>query len=129
MYPILITLVFFGILGMFIASTTFASRKSVRVIAAIAAFGWSCLMFIAASWAERLNYNIWYSSAASKMIKACIDNLEHGNQDVVLSALRSMTNDLEVTYEHRGNFKQLAERAAENLSRTNAQSDPRGLTQ
>jgi hypothetical protein len=36
--------------------------------------------------------------------------------------LRRMTNELDVTYEHRGNFKELAERAAFSLTTTNAES-------
>jgi len=39
----------------------------------------------------------------------------------VLTEMRRMTNELEVTYEHRGNFKELAERAAASLMTTNAE--------
>lgn len=116
MHPIAIIIIFFAILAAFIAGTVFAQRKSVRVVAAIAAFGWACFMFMAASWAESLNYNIWYSSAASKMLEASIISIEQGQQDAVLREMRRMTNELDVTYERRGNFKELAERMAESLT-------------
>jgi hypothetical protein len=120
MHPIAIIVFFFMVLAAFIAGTALAQRKSVRLISAAAAFGWACLMFVAAGWAESLNYNAWYSNAASKMLDACIGGIEQGRQDAVLAELRRMTNELHVTYEQRGNFRQLAERAAVSLATTNA---------
>jgi hypothetical protein len=121
MNPTVIVILFFAVLAAFIAGTAFAQKKSVRIVSALAAFGWACLMFVAASWAERLNYNVWYSSVASKMLDAYIGGIEQGRQDAVLTEMRRMTNELEVTYEHRGNFKELAERAAASLTTTNAE--------
>ena len=105
----------------FIAGTAYAQKRSFRIVLALAAFGWACLMFVAASWAETLNYNAWYSSAASKMLDAFVGGIEQGRQEAVLTEMRRMTNELEVTYEHRGNFKELAERAAASLTTTNAE--------
>ena len=123
MHPIAIVILFFAVLGVFTAGTAFAQRKSIRLISAIATFGWACLMFMAASWAESLNYNIWYSSAASKMLNACIVSIEQGRQDAVLTEMRRMTNELHVTYERRGNFRELAERTAVSLTASNAEPD------
>jgi hypothetical protein len=114
-----IIILFFAVLAVFIAITAFAQRKSVRFLSAAVAFGWACLMFIAASWATSLDYNAWYSHAAAKMLDAYIVGIEHGHQDAVLNEMRGMTNELDVTYERRGNFKELAERAAQRLA-TNA---------
>lgn len=121
MHPIAIVVLFFAVLAALIAGAALTQRKPVRLVSAIAAFGWSCVMFMAASWADSLNYNIWYSSAASKMLDACIVGIEQGRQDAVLGELRRMTNELHVTYERRGNFRELAERAAASLARTNAE--------
>jgi len=121
MHPIVIVVLFFMMLAALIAGTAFAQKKSARVISALATFGWACLMFVAASWAESLNYNIWYSSSASKMLDACIGGIEQGRQDAVLREMRRMTNDLDVTYEHKGNFRELAERVASSLTTTNAE--------
>jgi hypothetical protein len=125
MDPIGIVLLFFAVLAAFIAGTAFAQKKSARIVSALAAFGWACLMFVAASWAESLNHNIWYSSAASKMLKACIGGIEQGRQEAVLTEMRRMTNELKVTYEHRGNFKELAERAAASLAASNGTFHPK----
>ena len=121
MHPIAIVVLFFMVLAAFIGGTAFARRKSVRLLSAVATFGWACLMFMAAGWAESLNYNIWYSSAASKMVHACIVGIEQGHQDAVLTELRRMTNELHVTYEYRGNFRELAERTAASLGTSNAE--------
>jgi len=121
MDPIIIIVLFFTALGVLIGATAFAQKKSVRVISGLAAFVWACLMFVAASWAESLNYNSWYSSAAAKMLDACIGGIEQGRQEAVLTEMRRMTNELHVTYERRGNFKELAERAAKNLTSSNAE--------
>jgi hypothetical protein len=115
MHPIVIVVLFFSVLAAFIGGATFAERKPIRMVSAVAAFGWACLMFSVAGWAESLNYNTWYSSAASKLLKGCIVGIEQGHQEAVLSELRRMTQELHVTYERRGNFRELAERAAANL--------------
>lgn len=124
MQSIFIVALFFGVLAAFIAGTALAQKTTVRLITALAAFGWACLMFVAASWAEGLNHNIWYSSAASKMLHAYIGGIEQGRQEAVLTEMRRMTQELEVTYEHRGNFKELAERAAASLTNSDAISNP-----
>ena len=116
MEAIVIVLLFFMVLAALIGAAAFAQRKSVRLISAASAFGWACFIFMAARWAERLNYNAWYSSAAYEMLNACIGGIEQGRQAAVLSEMRRMTNELEVTYERRGNFKELAERAASSLT-------------
>ena len=117
-----IAVVFFMVLAALIAGTALSQRKVVRLVSALAAFGWACLMFNAASWVESLNYNAWYSSAASQMLNACIGGIEQGRQAAVLTEMRRMTNELEVTYEHRGKFKELAERAASSLTTMKAGS-------
>jgi hypothetical protein len=116
MEPMAIVVSFFLVLAALLAATAFAQKKTVRVVSALAAFGWACLMFVAANWAESLNYNIWYSNAAYKMLDAYIRSIHAGRQDAVVTEMRRMTNDLVVTYENKGNFKGLAERAAANLT-------------
>jgi hypothetical protein len=116
MHPVLIIILFFGILAVLIWVAAFSQRKSVRISSAILAFGWACLMFIAARWVESLNHNAWYSSAASEMLKACIGGLEQGREEVVLGEMKKMSDQLEVTYENRGNFRELAEQMTENLN-------------
>ena len=119
MEPIAIVVVFFMVLAFLIGTSAYAQKKSARVVTALAAFGWACLMFTAANWVQSLGYNSWYSSAASKMMNAYIAAIEQGHHEAVLAEMRRMTNELKVTYENRGNFQELAERAASNLTTSN----------
>lgn len=115
MNPAAIVILFFLLLAVLIAVAAFSERKSVRISSAILAFGLACFMFVIARWAESLNQNIWYSGAASEMLNACIDGLEQGREEVVLGEMKKMSGELEVTYEYRSNFRELAEQMAENL--------------
>ncbi len=115
MSPILVVILFFLILTVFISVAAFSQRKTVRITSAILAFAWACLMFVVARWVESLNQNAQYSSAASEMLNACIVGLEQGREEVVLGEMKKMSSELEVTYENRGNFKELAEQMTENL--------------
>lgn len=120
MYSMLIVALFFAVLAPLIVSTALAEKKTVRVVSGVAALGWATLIFNFSSWTESSNYNVWFNSAASKMLEAFIGGLEQGRQEAVLKEMRLMTHELNFTYEYRGNFKDLAERAAANLTRTNA---------
>jgi hypothetical protein len=55
------------------------------------------------------------------MLNAYVAGIEDGRQDLVLREMKRMTNELKVTYERRGNFKYLAERAAGSLAKTSAE--------
>jgi truncated hemoglobin YjbI len=46
-------------------------------------------------------------------------SLQQGRRDDVLNEMRRTNEELEVTYEHRSNFKELAERTAASLMTTN----------
>jgi magnesium-transporting ATPase (P-type) len=118
--PIAIVISFFLVLAVLVGTAAFAQRKLARWLSALAAFGWACLMFVAAGWAESLNHNVWYSSAASKMLNAYIAGIQQGRQNALLNEMKQMSDELDVTYERRGNFKELAERAAERLAKTNS---------
>lgn len=79
-------------------------------------------MFLAASWVVSLDHNISYSKAASKMLDAYIAGMEAGREKAVLGEIKRMRDELDVTYEQRGNFKELSERAVQNLKKSNAES-------
>lgn len=119
MYSMLIVALFFAVLAPLIVSTALAEKKTVRVFSGVAALGWATLIFTFSSWAESANYNVRFNSAASKMLEAFMGGLEQGRQDTVLNEMRRMTHDLDFSYEQRGNFKDLAERAAANMTMTN----------
>ncbi len=115
MEPILIIVIFFGVLAALIAGAAFAASKRGRVIAGVAALGWSCLVFLAAGMVETFNLNIWYSQSAHNLLDASVAGIKAGKSDQVAGELATMRENLEVTYEHRGNFKELAEETAARL--------------
>ena len=99
-------------------SMAMSERRSIRMGLAVASFLWACTMFKMAGWAEGLNRNIWYSKAASGLIKASIEGLEDGRSDQVLKEMKIINENLDVTYESKGNFKNLADDASERLNNT-----------
>jgi hypothetical protein len=103
---------FYLILAGLLAAAVFAQRKKARIVSALVCLVWSGFMLLAADWAESLNSNAWYSDAAYRMLAAYVGGIESGHQDAVLQEMKRMTNQLEVTYEHRGNFRELAQQAA-----------------
>jgi len=115
MEPMVIVVVFFAILAVFLAFTCSAPSKRGRIVAAFLAFGWACLMFMAANMAESFNLNIWYSSAADDLLETSIEAIDAGQAEQVSAELAAMREELEVTYEHRGNFNELALATAEKI--------------
>jgi hypothetical protein len=104
----------------FLKQTAFAEKKSARLIGAFATFGWTCIAVAVGFVLIRLSHNSWYNLSASRMMNAYIHGLEQGRHEEVLEEMRSMAKDLQVTYESRGNFAELANRAASNLTTTNS---------
>jgi len=123
MGPIAIVAVFYGTLAVLVSITALSQRKKVRIIAGVGCLAWSALMFMAADAVERFNHNAWYSGDAYRILDAYVGGIESGHQDAVLREMKRMTNELEVTYEHRGNFRELAQRAAASLNNTNIEPD------
>jgi len=98
-------------------------NKSSRIYFGLGAFAWACLMFLVTSWVQNLKYNMWYSSSASKMISAFIEALECGRTQDVLREAKKLKEELPVTYEYRGNFKELAARASDTLRNQNHKTE------
>lgn len=107
---------FFIVLAVMLATLVTKETRASRVRWGIATFLWACLMFAAANMAVGFNQNIWYSTAASQLLQSSASALQNGQADAVAKELEKMADDLEVTYEHRGNFKELAEETAKRLS-------------
>jgi hypothetical protein len=115
MEPILIIAIFFGVLAALIAGTACARSKRGRAIAGVVALAWSGLMFTAAGMFETFNLNIWYSQSAHNLLDASVSAIKSGNADRVADELAAMRENLDVTYENRGNFKELADVTTERL--------------
>jgi len=104
----IIVVIFFAVLAVFLGITCFSPSRRARIIGAVVAFGWACLMFMAANMAESFNLNIWYSQAADDLLESSIEAIDAGDADHVSAELAAMREKLQVTYEFRGNFKELA---------------------
>lgn len=115
MEPILIIVIFFGILAALIAGAAVAASQRARAISGVVALGWACLLFLAARMVESFNLNIWYSQSARNLLDASIAAINAGKSDQVAGELATMRQNLNVTYEHRGNFKELAEETTARL--------------
>ncbi|HCN28625.1 MAG TPA: hypothetical protein DIT64_07635 [Verrucomicrobiales bacterium] len=112
---------FFGILVFLLARTALAERKSRRLLFACTVFAWTCLIYQLAGWARSLGYNLHYSLATSVLLNSCAGALEEGRHEDVTRELRQLTDEFRVTYENRGDFMELALKAVNSLSGTQAQ--------
>lgn len=115
MEPVIPIIGFFAVLAFALAITSCAQTRRRRVVGAVVAFGWSCLMFMAASTVESFNLNIWYSSAADGLLESSVVAIEAGQADRVATELSAMREKLAGTYEHRGNFNELAAATAKRI--------------
>ncbi|MFM2296987.1 MAG: hypothetical protein RL117_694 [Verrucomicrobiota bacterium] len=123
MEPTLIVIAFFAILLLFLGIACSAPSKRGRVIGAFVAFAWSCLMFMAANMVERFNLNAWYSSAADELLDSSIEAIDAGRADHVSAELAEMRDELEVTYQYRGKFDELARATARRIRSTSSVGD------
>lgn len=124
MEPVIPIIGFFAVLAFALAITACAQTRRRRIVGAVVAFGWSCLMFTAASMVESFNLNIWYSSAADGLLESSVDAIEAGQADRVSTELSAMREKLVVTYEHRGNFNELAAATAKRIRFATETRDP-----
>ena len=115
MEPIVTIVIFFGVLAALIAGAACASSKRGRAISGVVAFGWSLVMFTAARMVETFNLNAWYGSSAHRLLDASVSAIDAGHADAAGRVLATMREDLVVTYENRGNFKELANETATRL--------------
>lgn len=115
MNNIIISATLLGILASLIVGAMGAKSKRGRMIAGGAVFAWAAVMFFAASLVQRANFNIGYGNAARKLLDATTEAIDAGKATEVSRELKMMRKDLRVTYEMRGNFKELATEAAARL--------------
>lgn len=115
MDPLLIIVLFFGILAALIAGVGKAQSPQWKSISGVAALVWSGLMFVMAGMVESFNLNSWYSTSAHRLLDAAARGIDAGHGDQVSKKLAAMRDELNVTYENRGNFKELAEETTADL--------------
>ena len=115
MDPLVTITLLFGILAALIAGVGSAKSSRGRAIYGLAALVWAGFMFAAARMVETFNLNAWYSASAHNLLDAAADGIDAGHGDQVSKRLAAMRDELHVTYENRGNFKELAEKTTADL--------------
>lgn len=106
---LLIVVFFFGVLALLMREAVVGKTMRARTVAGVMAFGFSALMFLGARWVETANHRVWYGTAARKLLDATTEAIDAGKAAEVSRELKAMRKELNVTYESRGNFKELAE--------------------
>jgi hypothetical protein len=112
----IIVYIFFATLAGLIAGTALRKKRNERIVFAVSAFMWSCLMLELAGWAESLNYNIWYSSATDDLLTASIQALEENKEGELLREMKALQESLVVTYEMRGDYPDQVLKTVEKLT-------------
>ena len=115
----MIVIIFFAVLAVFLGVTCLCTNRGNRIVGAVVAFGWSCLMFIVAGFTQSLELNLWYSQAADELLESAVDAINTGDADKVAVELTTMREELKITYEERGNFNELAITTAERIRKGN----------
>lgn len=124
MEPIAIIIAFFAVLAALIVGSVVCSHKRTRIVFGIMTLAWASLMFVAANEVQTYNLNAWYNAAAARMIDSSITAIDSGKHQVLNTGLKKMRGDLIVTYENRGNFKELADKLSSELAqRDDSQQD------
>jgi len=116
MEPIAIIIAFFAVLAALIVGSVICSHKRNRIVFGIMTLAWASLMFIAANEVQTYNLNAWYSSAAARMIDSSIAAIDSGKHQELNTGLKKMRGNLIVTYENRGDFKQLSDKLSSELA-------------
>lgn len=123
MSPIAIIVIFFGVLAALIAGAAGARSRRGRAVFGAVALAWISLMFSAARMVETYDLNAWYGASAHNLLNASVSAIEAGHAEATGHALAAMRENLIVTYENRGNFKELADQTATRLKNLNEVGD------
>lgn len=116
MEPISIIIAFFAVLAALIVGIVACSHKRTRIVFGIMTLAWASLMFITANEVQTYNLNAWYGAAAARMIDSSIAAIDSGKHQELNAGLKKMRDNLIVTYENRGNFKELADKLSFELA-------------
>ena len=123
METFIIIIIFFAPLALFLFISCGAKSKGDRITGAILAFGWSGLIYYAANLSNTLEHNIWYSQSANDLLEISTEAIDAGNAQMVSTELSAMRDNLKVTYEHQGNFKDLAIATTKRIKSKNMQNN------
>ena len=72
-------------------------------------------MFLLADIVTKLEYNNDFGGATKQLVDTSTEALKAGRYDEVSREFQKISEELDVSYEYKGNFSDLAARAAESL--------------
>ncbi|MDB9741771.1 hypothetical protein OAB00_02840 [Akkermansiaceae bacterium] len=116
---IFFTLLYFGALICCLVAACSCKNKRARINGAVLAFLMTGLSFPVAVLVSKLSHNIEYSQAARNLLNSSVETINAGDAERVSKELAVMSDELKVTYESLGNFKELAIEATERLNSVN----------
>lgn len=119
MEPIAIIIAFFAVLTALIVGSVVCSHKRSRIVFGIMTLAWSALMFIIANEVQTYNLNSWYSVSAGGLLDESIKTIDSGRHEELQAGFKDMRANLLMTYENRGNFKELADKLSAELAKKN----------
>lgn len=99
-------------------ASEFQSRKEIRIALGIAAIAMAFGVAWIVGYLDRLNSNSWYGAATKDLIQNTIVELENGNDDRVLTELRTLRSKFHPTYETRADYDKLVAEYVNSVSET-----------
>src|SRR5262249_50064617 len=96
----------------------FQDRRGLRLFFGVAAILLSFGVAFLAGSLERFNSNAWFGNATKKLIDATVRELEIGNKEQVLRALKRLQAEYSPAYENRASYDDLVEKAMREMQAT-----------
>jgi hypothetical protein len=92
-------------------ASEFRERRWVRIGLGVASLTMSFGVAFLAGYLERFQSNSWFGTVTKELVDSTIRELEAGNEDRVLAALRGLREKYVPTYENRAGYDELAAEA------------------
>ncbi len=90
-----------------------AARRALGFFAILWSFGVAGLL----GSLERLNSNVYFTSASKDLLEASIQQLQAGRYEAVLREWERANTELSPTYENRARYRQIVENAVEGIKK------------
>ncbi|MDR3619357.1 MAG: hypothetical protein P4L85_08400 [Paludisphaera borealis] len=113
--------VFIALLALGVPVVWFASefqeRRWLRLLLGSISIILSIFVAVVVGSAERFNSNAWFSTASKSLMNATVEELEAGNNDRVIRALKRLQEKYHPTYENRARYDVLVEETIVEMGR------------
>ncbi len=102
----------------------FTDQRGARISLGLAAIASSFLLAWFVGILSQFSYNSWYGIASKSLIDTMIVEIEDGNIDRVMGALRMLQIDYHPTYENRARYDELVKEAVRQMRPDEPKDDP-----